>query len=79
MKSPVSWPLVTVVVLWSILLFCGFGMLSRINATTIAALGFGGFALGSALFLIIELSQPYTGLFRVPPAALEQSIQEMGK
>src|SRR5580700_5111479 len=79
LKSPVSWPLVTVIVLWSILLFCGFGMLSRINATTIAALGFGGFAVGSALFLIIELSQPYTGLFRVPPAALEQSIEEMGK
>jgi len=48
-KSPVSWPLVTVVVLWSILLFCGFGLLSRINATTIAALGFGAFAVGSAL------------------------------
>ncbi len=78
LKSPVSWPLVTVVVLWSILLFC-FGVLSRINATTIAALGFGGFAVGSALFLIIELSQPYTGLFRVPPAALEQSIEAMGK
>jgi len=78
-KSPVSWPLVTVVVIWSILLFCGFGLLSRINATTVAALGFGGFAVGSALFLIIELSQPYTGLFRVPPGALEQCIEEMGK
>ena len=78
-KSPVSWPLVTVVLLWSILLFCGFGLLSRINATTVAALGFGGFAVGSALFLIIELSQPYTGLFRVPPGALEQCIEEMGK
>ncbi len=73
LKSPV-----TVVVLWSILLFCGFGMLSRINATTIAALGFGGFAVGSSLFLIIELSQSYTGLFRVPAAALEQSIEELG-
>jgi hypothetical protein len=79
LKSPVSWPLVTVVVIWSILLFCGFGLLSRINATTIVALGFGAFAVGSALFLIIELSQPYTGMFRVSPAALEESIDEMGK
>ena len=79
LKSPVSWPLVTVVVLWSILLFCGFGLLSRINPTTIAALGFGGFAVGGALFLIIELSQPYTGLFRVLSDALEVSLEEMGK
>jgi len=78
LKSPISWPLVTVVVIWSILLFCGFGLLSRMNATTVAALGFGAFAVGSALFLILELSQPYTGLFRVPAAALEESLEEMG-
>jgi hypothetical protein len=34
---------------------------------------------GNALFLIVELSQPARGLFRVPPAALEQSIEEMSK
>jgi hypothetical protein len=78
LKSPVSWPLVTVVVIWSILLFCGFGVLSRFNATTVAALGFGAFAVGSALFLILELSQPYTGLFRVPAAALEESLEAIG-
>jgi hypothetical protein len=78
LKSPISWPLVTVVVIWSILLFCGFGLLSRMNATTVAALGFGAFAVGSALFLILELSQPYTGLFRVPAAALEEGLEEMG-
>ena len=78
LKSPISWPLVTVVVIWSILLFCGFGLLSRMNATTVAALAFGAFAVGSALFLILELSQPYTGLFRVPAAALEESLEEMG-
>jgi hypothetical protein len=79
LQSPVSWPLVTIVIIWSVLLFCGFGLLSRINSTTVVALGFGAFAVASALFLIIELSQPYTGLFRVPAAALEQSIEEMGK
>jgi hypothetical protein len=78
LKSPISWPLVTVVEIWSILLFCGFGLLSRMNATTVAALGFGAFAVGSALFLILELSQPYTGLFRVPAAALEEGLEEMG-
>jgi hypothetical protein len=69
LQSSVSWLLVTIVIIWSVLLFCGFGLLSRINSTTVVALGFGAFAVASALFLIIELSRPYTGLFRVPAAA----------
>lgn len=79
LASPVSWPLVVIVVSWAMILFCGFGVLSRINATTIAALGFGAFAVGSALFLILELSQPFTGVFRLPPAAMDQMLASLDK
>jgi hypothetical protein len=74
LASPVSWPLVVIVVSWALILFCGFGVLSRINATTIVALGFGAFAVGSALFLILELSEPFTGVFRLPSAAIDQML-----
>ena len=33
-------------------------------------LGFGAFAVGSALFLILELSQPFTGVFRLPGGSI---------
>ena len=79
LASPVSWPLVIIVVSWAMILFCGFGVLSRINATTIVALGFGAFAVGSALFLILELSQPFTGVFRLPPAAIDQMLDSLDK
>jgi hypothetical protein len=71
---PVSKPLLVVVVFWSFFLFCGFGLLSRQNMTTLAALAFGAFAVASAIFLILELSRPYDGLFRISPAALEETI-----
>jgi len=74
-----SKPLLICVIFWSVFLFCGFGLLSRSNATTLAALLFGAFAVASAVFLILELSQPYTGLFRISPAALQQTIEAMGK
>jgi lipopolysaccharide export LptBFGC system permease protein LptF len=79
LASPISWPLLAIVVCWSLLLFCGFGLLSPTNATTLTAMGFGAFAVASALFLIIELSQPYTGLFRIPPAALEQTLDALDR
>ena len=79
LASPVSWPLVTIVVSWALILFCGFGLLSRINATTTVAVALGAFAVGSALFLILELSQPLTGVFRVPSGAFDQMLASLGK
>ena len=60
------------------LLFCGFGVLSRFNATSVVALAFGSFAAASAAFLVLELNKPFTGLFRIPGAAVEQTIRGFG-
>jgi hypothetical protein len=79
LASPTSWPLLVIVVAWSVLLFCGFGFLSPTNITTVTALALGAFAVASAVFLILELSQPFTGLFRIPPGALEQTIAALDR
>ena len=79
LASPVSWPLVAIVVSWATILFCGFGVLSRFNATTVVAVALGAFAVGSALFLILELSQPFTGVFLVPSGAFDQMLASLGK
>ena len=78
LASPVSWPLLIVVVSWALLLFFGFGVLSRLNATSLAALGLGAFAVASAVFLILELNAPYTSLFRLPAAPIEQALKALG-
>jgi hypothetical protein len=78
LASPVSWPLLDVVVSWAMLLFCGFGILSRLNATSVLALVVGAFAVASAIFLILELNEPFSGLFRLPGASVEQTIKAIG-
>jgi len=77
--SPVSWPLLLIVVSWALILFCGFGLLSRFNATTVVALAFGAFAVASAVFLILELSEPFTGIFRLPPGAFQEMLASLGR
>ena len=76
---PFSRPLLVVVVVWSLFLFCGFGLLSRFTATTVGAMALGAFAVASAVFLILELSHPYTGMFRISSAALEQTIDTIDR
>ncbi|HEY1941825.1 MAG TPA: hypothetical protein VGH40_06840 [Roseiarcus sp.] len=78
LASPVSWPLVVIVVSWALILFLGYGLLSRVNSTTVMALGFGAFAVGSAVFLVLELSAPFTGFCRIPPGAFEQMLAAIG-
>ena len=78
-SRPVNWPLMAILLFWALALFFGFGLLSRPNATVVTALGFGAFSVAFAMFLILELAGPYTGLYRVSPAALQQAIEFVGK
>jgi len=78
-SHPISWPLMAVLLFWSLAVFFVFGILARINATVVTALGFGALSVAGAMFLIFELARPYTGLYKVPPAALRQTIEFLDK
>ena len=79
LASTIALPLLLIIGLWSVLLFLGYGLLSHVNAMTIAVLGFGALSVAGAIFLIIELHRPYSGLIHVPPAALMEAINTMAK
>jgi hypothetical protein len=78
-SQPVSWVLVAVLVFWTVALFFGIGLYAAPNVLVTAAIAFGAASIAFAIFLILELGEPYTGLFRVSPAALEQTIQYIDK
>ena len=80
LSGAVSYPLVYVVVGWGVALFCGFGLMSRGNAMSVVALIFGAVAVASAIYLILDLSSPYSGgLFRASPAPLKQVLAQMSR
>jgi type II secretory pathway component PulM len=78
-SNSLSWPFMTILVSWAGLLFFGFGMLSRVNRTTVAGLAVGAVAVASAIFLIVELSIPYSGLLRLSPEPVLRTIEALGK
>jgi hypothetical protein len=79
LSAPVSYPLLLIVVGWVVCLFCGFGLMSRGTATSVIALAVGSVAVASAVLVILELSTPYSGVFRASAAPLEQALAVMGK
>jgi hypothetical protein len=78
LSAPVAYPLLLIVVGWVVCLFCGFGMTSRGTTTSVLALAVGATAVATAVLLILDLSSPYSGLFRASPAPLEQVLAVMG-
>ena len=62
LSAPVAYPLVLTVVGWVVCLFCGFGLTSRGTITSVVALAVGSIAIASAVLLILDLSNPYSGI-----------------
>ena len=78
-SHPVSPGLVIVLLIWAVLLFFSMGLFAQSNQLVISTLTFGALCVAFAMFLILELGLPYTGLFRISPAALEQAIANVAK
>jgi hypothetical protein len=79
LANPVSYPLILIVVGWATFLFCGYGLMSKGNAMSVFAGAVGAVAVSSAVYLILDLSDPYSGIFRASSAPLEQVLAVMGK
>jgi hypothetical protein len=78
-SHPVSAGLTIVLVIWAVVLFFGMGLFAQSNGLVLSALTFGAVCVAFAIFLILELGLPYTGLFRVSPAALEETLAYIDK
>jgi len=78
-NGSMPWPFLTVLVFWISMLFVGFGLFARANATVIVALLIGALSVSSAIFLILELNHPYLGLMRISGAPLSNALPQIGQ
>ena len=77
--NSVTWPFLSILVSWTALLFFGFGLLARLNAAAVFTLAIGALSVASAIFLILELDAPYSGMLRLPPTPILQAIDALAK
>ena len=71
--------LLVVVLGWSCVLFFGYGLLSDVDALTIVLAALGAICVASAVLLILELSDPYSGLFRMPHEGFDGLVRVLTK
>jgi hypothetical protein len=55
-----------------------FSLFSKLNPTVVAALFVFALSASAAIFLILELSQPFAGLMQISSAPLRDALAPLG-
>lgn len=75
-----SIPLVFLAVLafWLVIIFASFSLFSDLNTTVLCALSLFALSAACAIFLILELSEPFTGLLMISSEPLRSVLGPIG-
>ena len=75
----IKWPFLTMLIFWICMLFVSFGLFVRFNATVTVVLFVGAFSVAGAIFLILELNDPYGGLMRISDEPLRNAMAQIDR
>ncbi len=70
-------PFLVVVVLWLTFIFGCFGIFAPRNSTVIAVLFVCALSVACAIFLILELDQPFMGVMKISSAPLRETLSHL--
>ncbi len=76
--SSIPVPFLAVLLLWMIVLFAGFSLMAPANATTLASLVICALSVSGAIFLILELDQPFSGIMVIQSEPLLNALPTLG-
>jgi hypothetical protein len=69
--------LLVVELAWITIIFTSFGLIAPRNGTALAALILCACAVAIAIFLIVEMSEPFSGFIHIPSTALREALAQI--
>jgi hypothetical protein len=79
MKTSVPMPFLAVLVFWLAFIFMSFGLLSPRNGLVVAVLFVCALSVASAMFLILEMDSPFSGIIHVSADPLRNAISRLNQ
>ena len=73
--DPISYSLMGIVIAWAAFLFCGYGLLSKRHPMSYLVLVIGALGVASAIYIIVDLISPFSGVFVVSSQPLVDVLQ----
>ena len=72
-------PFLVVMIFWLGVLFASYGLFTPRTATVIATLVICAVSLAGAIFLVVDLGEPTTGLIQVSGVSLRYALSQLGQ
>jgi hypothetical protein len=76
--SPISPVILVVMICWMAIVFFSFGLFAPNHGTAKATLIVAALAVSAAIFLILELGQPFSGFIQIPSEPMRSALSQMG-
>jgi len=70
-------PFLVILVFWLSAIFVSFTLFARTNLIVMAALLVGALSFACAIFLVLELDNPFTGLMGISSATLRTALSPL--
>jgi hypothetical protein len=67
-------PFLAVLAFWLLIIFASFSLFTPLNETVFACLSLFALSSAGAIFLILEMSRPFTGLLRLSSVPLRSAL-----
>jgi hypothetical protein len=78
-SGAISGAFLVILTSWLVVLFASFGLYAPRNATVVATLLISALSVSGAIFLILELNQPFGGLIQISSAPLRNAFEHLGE
>ncbi len=79
MGSNIPWPFLTVLVFWFTVIFASFGLFAPTNGSVIIAMLVSALSVAAAIYLIVELDQPFGGLIKLSSSPVLTALDQLGR
>jgi hypothetical protein len=76
--SAIPAPFIAILAFWLIIIFASFSLFAALNVTVFSFLALFALSASCAIFLILELSQPFTGFLAIPSEPLRNALAPLG-
>ena len=77
--SSVSKPMMVIMVFWLTIVFVSWGLLAPRNPTVVATLFTAALSVSGAIFLILEMYNPYKGVIQISKDPLQSALALLGR
>jgi hypothetical protein len=78
-QTSMSVPLLMVVTSWLVAIFVSFGIFAPSNSTVLVTLIICALAVSAAIFIIMEMYAPFSGIMRISPVAVRDALGQMAR